>query len=166
MDCSLPSFSVHGILQARKLEWVTISSSKGSFQPMDQTHISLVSCIGETGYLLLAPHGNHLLMGIQVVSMSWQLKICYEYWGACIFLNQCFCFFRIYTQVSFTLKSVPYTTFNLVCLDYKFRILSLRTSQCEMSVPEQKRQVTSVWSLPVRQPQFLAVCLILFILDY
>ena len=29
MDCSLPGFSVHGILQARILEWVGISFSKG-----------------------------------------------------------------------------------------------------------------------------------------
>ena len=28
MDCSLPGFSVHGILQARTLEWVAISFSK------------------------------------------------------------------------------------------------------------------------------------------
>ena len=31
MDCSLSSFSIHGILQARILEWVTISFSRGSF---------------------------------------------------------------------------------------------------------------------------------------
>ena len=30
MDCSLPGSSVHGILQARILEWVPISSSRGS----------------------------------------------------------------------------------------------------------------------------------------
>ena len=30
MDCSPPGSSVHGILQARKLEWVAISSSRGS----------------------------------------------------------------------------------------------------------------------------------------
>ena len=30
MDCSLPGSSVHGIFQARILEWVAISSSKGS----------------------------------------------------------------------------------------------------------------------------------------
>ena len=28
MDCSLPGSSVHGILQARRLEWVAISFSK------------------------------------------------------------------------------------------------------------------------------------------
>ena len=31
MDCSLPGFSVHGIFQARVLEWVAISFSRGSF---------------------------------------------------------------------------------------------------------------------------------------
>jgi len=29
MDCSMPGFPVHAILQARILEWVAISSSKG-----------------------------------------------------------------------------------------------------------------------------------------
>ena len=31
MDCSLPGFSVHGISQARILEWVAIPFSRGSF---------------------------------------------------------------------------------------------------------------------------------------
>ena len=30
MDCSLPGFSVHGIFQARALEWIAISFSRGS----------------------------------------------------------------------------------------------------------------------------------------
>ena len=34
-DCSPPGSSVHGILQARKLEWVAISSSRGSSQLRD-----------------------------------------------------------------------------------------------------------------------------------
>ena len=46
MDCSPPGSSVPGILQARIPEWVAISSSKGSSQPRDQTHISYVSCAG------------------------------------------------------------------------------------------------------------------------
>ena len=33
MDCGLPGSSVHGILQARILEWVAISSSRGSSDP-------------------------------------------------------------------------------------------------------------------------------------
>ena len=43
-DCSPPGSSVHGILQARKLEWVTMPSSKGSSQPRDRTSISYVCC--------------------------------------------------------------------------------------------------------------------------
>ena len=45
LDCSPPGSSVHGILQARILEWVAISSSRGSSQPRDWTHISCISCI-------------------------------------------------------------------------------------------------------------------------
>ena len=46
MDCSPPGSSVHGILQARILEWVAMPSSKGSPPPRDQTRVSCVSCIG------------------------------------------------------------------------------------------------------------------------
>jgi len=38
MDCQ--GSSVHGILQARILEWVAIPFSRASFQPRDQTHVS------------------------------------------------------------------------------------------------------------------------------
>ena len=46
VDSSRPGSSVHGIFQARILEWVAISSSKGSFWPRDWTIVSCVSCIG------------------------------------------------------------------------------------------------------------------------
>ena len=39
MNCSPPISSVHGISQARILEWVTISSSRRSSWPRDGTHI-------------------------------------------------------------------------------------------------------------------------------
>ena len=39
MDCSPPGSSVHGILQARILEWVAISFSRGSSQPRDRTQV-------------------------------------------------------------------------------------------------------------------------------
>ena len=48
-DCSLPESSVQGIFQARileLLEWVDISSSRGSSWSRDQTHFSCISCIG------------------------------------------------------------------------------------------------------------------------
>ena len=43
MDCSPPSSSVHGIFQARVLEYVAISSSRGPSWPRDRTHV----CIGK-----------------------------------------------------------------------------------------------------------------------
>ena len=46
MNCNSPGSSVNGILQATILEWVVISSSRGSSQPRDRTRISWVSCIG------------------------------------------------------------------------------------------------------------------------
>ena len=42
MDCSLPDSSVHGILQARILERVAISFSRGSSQPRNQTWVSCI----------------------------------------------------------------------------------------------------------------------------
>ena len=45
MDCSPPGSSVHGISQARILEWVAISFSKGSSQPRDWIYWTIqVSC--------------------------------------------------------------------------------------------------------------------------
>ena len=43
VDCSPPGSSVHGFLQARILEWVAISFSRGSSQPRDQTKGSRVA---------------------------------------------------------------------------------------------------------------------------
>ena len=43
MDCSPPGSSVHAIFQARILEWVAISFSRGSSQPRDQTWVSHIA---------------------------------------------------------------------------------------------------------------------------
>ena len=43
MDCSPPGSSAHGILQARRLECVTISFSRGSFQPRNWTRVSCIA---------------------------------------------------------------------------------------------------------------------------
>ena len=40
MDCSLPGFSVHGILQARILEWIALPFSRGTSQPRDRTLVA------------------------------------------------------------------------------------------------------------------------------
>ena len=43
MDYSPPGSSIHGILQARILEWVAIPFSRGSFQHRDQTSVSCIA---------------------------------------------------------------------------------------------------------------------------
>ena len=62
MGCSPPlsvGSSVHGLLQARILEWVVISSSRGSSRPRDRTCISGVSCSGR--WVLELPGRSPLL---------------------------------------------------------------------------------------------------------
>ena len=44
MDCSLLSCSVRGIFQARILEQVAVSSSRGSSWPRDWTYVCFISC--------------------------------------------------------------------------------------------------------------------------
>ena len=53
MDHCLPGSSVHGILQARILEWVAVSYSKGSSQPRDRTRTSYVYQHWQVGSLPL-----------------------------------------------------------------------------------------------------------------
>ena len=55
MDYSPPGSSVHGIFQARILERVAISYSRGPSPPRDQTHVSCICCIGRQ----ILYHWNH-----------------------------------------------------------------------------------------------------------
>ena len=66
IDCSLPGSSVHGILQARILEWVAISFSRGSSWPRYRTQ---VSCIAGRRFTVWATreiphHQTHLQLSI------------------------------------------------------------------------------------------------------
>ena len=77
MDCSLPGSSVHVILQARILEWVAISFSRGSSQPRDRASDSSLSWIAgefltcwaikETQYICVCTHTHtHLYVCTQI----------------------------------------------------------------------------------------------------
>ena len=54
LDFSLPGSSVHGVLQAKLLEWVAIFSSRGSSWPRDWTQVSCTT----GGFLLSEPPGK------------------------------------------------------------------------------------------------------------
>ena len=55
MDCSLSGSSVHGIFQARVLEWIAISFSRGSSWPRDRTQVSRITDRRFTIWANLAP---------------------------------------------------------------------------------------------------------------
>ena len=59
VDCSLPGPSVHGILQARILEWVAMPSSRGSSRPRDRTQVSRIA--GYLHYTLVYQMGNSIM---------------------------------------------------------------------------------------------------------
>ena len=54
MHCSPPHSSVHGILQARILEWVAIPFSRVSSQPRHSTCFSFIVC----GFFIAEPPGK------------------------------------------------------------------------------------------------------------
>ena len=58
INCSPPGSSVHGILQARMLEWVALPSSRGFSQPRGPTHSSWSSCIGGRFIITAEPVGK------------------------------------------------------------------------------------------------------------
>ena len=82
MDCSPPGSSVHGILQARMLEWVAMPSPRGPSRPGDRTQVSYVSRTGSLplvppvlGHLKVAPETCYISVG----------RHCPREWEACLF---------------------------------------------------------------------------------
>ena len=63
MDCSLPGSSVHGLLQAKILEWLAIPFSRASFWPRDQTW---VSCIAGRFFTVWATREAHMYIYVYV----------------------------------------------------------------------------------------------------
>ena len=59
MDCSLRDSSIHGIFQARELEWVAISFSRRTSWPRDRTR---VSCIASRCFYHLSHRGSWCIM--------------------------------------------------------------------------------------------------------
>ena len=73
VDCSLPGSSVHGILQARTLEWIAMPSSRGSSLLRHETQVFCVS--GTAGRLFtVGAIGETLKNGRKVKSLAWQAR--------------------------------------------------------------------------------------------
>ena len=84
MDCSLPGSSVHGILQARILEWVAVPSSRGSSGPRDRTCISYTYLHWQVGSLPLAPPGKpEMIIFTAIYYLHWSSLVAQTVESAC-----------------------------------------------------------------------------------
>ena len=70
-DCSPPGFSVHEIFQARLLEWLAISSSKGSSRPWDQICVSHVSCTSRQIFTTAPPRSPEVITDTVKFKLKW-----------------------------------------------------------------------------------------------
>ena len=89
MDCNPPDSSVHGILQARILEWVAISHSSGSSLPMDPTLISCFSCISRWVLYYWYISNIWFFKFFSISLFIWLLWVLVGPWGSLIFAVTC-----------------------------------------------------------------------------
>ena len=86
MDCSPPGFYVHGILQARVLEWVAISFSRGSSQPRDRTQVSCIAgrcfTLWATREALWITKNTFLKLMILVLLYVWEDARTWSHWNS------------------------------------------------------------------------------------
>ena len=105
--------SVHGILQARILEWAPMPSSSGSSQ--DQTHISCVSCISRQILYCWASREaatfqfvllNKDILWYRTFIISWNSQLCFNW----LLFHQCEClctvFYRLFELEFWWLDSI------------------------------------------------------------
>ena len=75
--CNPTDCTVHGILQARILQWVAYSFSRGSSQPRDRTSVSYIAGGFFTNWAIReALHHSHLL-ALKPSAISFPLSLCY-----------------------------------------------------------------------------------------
>ena len=75
MDCSLPGSSVHGILQVRISEWVSISFSRRSFWPWDWTQVACIAGRFFTIWATREAQQQHMILKIFLLWRLWFLVL-------------------------------------------------------------------------------------------
>ena len=69
IDCGLPGSSVRGILQARRLEWVAISCSRGSSQPRNRIRASCIADRFFTDWAMREALPQRVVTSIKLITM-------------------------------------------------------------------------------------------------
>ena len=108
MACSSPVPSVHGISQARKLEWVAISFSRGSSQPRDQTSVSYISRTGRRILYQLCHLGSPLhsyQQNLKLHSVILPRRFCE------LFPFPWSCYFRMFTEIGLRMENMGASSF-------------------------------------------------------
>ena len=108
MDYSLPGSSVHGILQARILEWVAISFSRVFFRPRNQARVSCIAGRFFTNWAMReniwAPYHSFILCVFTYTLLHWVCTcMCLVENGKGMFYNCSFCL-PLFLTISFCLS--------------------------------------------------------------
>ena len=107
MNCGPPGSSVHGISQAKILEWVAISFSRESSQARDQTQVyCIASSLLHCRWILyqLSQQGSPLRLGIELLSQIWT---CSALLGNAEYFYKCLYQFRLPPVLLKVLLSEP-----------------------------------------------------------
>ena len=122
MDCSPPGSSVHGILQARILEWVVISFSRGSSPPINQTWVSCIAGRFFTNWATReAINGIFTLKWFSLFSNSIG-KVMYKFRSISYFGNLSACILLLFTLRSSVIEAVVsiflflFLSFGIMCI--------------------------------------------------
>ena len=111
--CNPMDYRVHGILQARMLEWVAIPFSRGSSQPRGQTQVSHIASGFFTSWTtrenppFLAPDFLSFYLAMSVTCASFHQNILLRHLG--MFLDS---FLSFISQIQSTMKSYPFYLVN------------------------------------------------------
>ena len=94
MDCGPQGFSVHGILQARILKWVAISSSSGSSWPRDRT---CISCLLHCRQILYhwATRDSQLPICLSLYFINWKSAVFQRIWYPFLFTQYTYYFKKL-----------------------------------------------------------------------
>ena len=104
MDCSLPGSSVHGILQARVLQWVAMPFSRGFSRPRDWTHVCCIAGRFFTIWATREAQNDHYIRLINRSTTSVLLPLC-----VCMCVCVCVCAVRFMIYSHKQITSMPHS---------------------------------------------------------